>query len=144
MEDHACEVRAEWVDYNGHLRDACYALIFSHAIDGLMDEIGLDAAGRARHGSSLYTVETHIRYLHEVRGGERVRVQTRVVSHDAKRLRVAQAMFGQHSVEPVATAEQVLLHVSMEGAKVVPFPEAVRKALGVTVDDPGLHPGYEA
>ncbi len=26
-------VRAEWVDYNGHLRDAFYMLIFSFATD---------------------------------------------------------------------------------------------------------------
>ena len=29
-------VRAEWIDYNGHLRDAYYAVIFSEAIDVLM------------------------------------------------------------------------------------------------------------
>jgi acyl-CoA thioester hydrolase len=129
MKDHACEVRAEWVDYNGHLRDAFYALIFSHAIDALMDHIGLDAAGRARHRSSLYTVETHIRYLHEVRGGARVRVATRIASHDAKRLRVEQSMFVNARSEPVAMAEQVLLHVSTDGPRVAPFPEAVMECL---------------
>ena len=41
-------VLPEWVDYNGHLRDAFYLLIFSHATDALMDQLGLDEAGRAR------------------------------------------------------------------------------------------------
>ncbi|NQD80797.1 thioesterase, partial [Pseudomonas sp. CrR14] len=39
-------VQADWVDYNGHLRDAYYLLICSFATDGLMDLIGLDEAGR--------------------------------------------------------------------------------------------------
>jgi len=39
-------VRAEWVDYNGHLRDAFYMLIYSYATDALLDAIGLDAAAR--------------------------------------------------------------------------------------------------
>jgi acyl-CoA thioester hydrolase len=125
MDDYACEVRAEWVDYNGHLRDAFYALVFSHAIDALMDHIGLDAAGRARHRSSLYTVETHLRYLHEVKAGQAVRVQSRRMSHDTKRLRVSQAMFVEGRSEPVATAEQLLLHVATDGPRAAPFPQAV-------------------
>ena len=39
-------VRPEWVDYNGHLRDAFYLLIFSFATDALLDRIGLDDAAR--------------------------------------------------------------------------------------------------
>ena len=42
-------IAPEWVDYNGHLRDAFYLLIFSHATDALMDMLGLDEAGRARN-----------------------------------------------------------------------------------------------
>jgi acyl-CoA thioester hydrolase len=41
-------VLPEWIDYNGHLRDAYYALALSLATDALMDRIGLDAGYRAR------------------------------------------------------------------------------------------------
>ncbi|WP_425500897.1 thioesterase family protein [Pseudaquabacterium terrae] len=118
-------MQAEWVDYNGHLRDAYYALVFSHAVDALMDQIGLDAAGRARHRSSLYTVETQIRYLREVREGQALRVETRRMTHDAKRLRLQQTMFVEDGAEPVATAEQLLLHVDTDGPRAAPFPEPV-------------------
>lgn len=42
-------VQEDWVDYNGHLRDAYYLLIFSYATDALMERIGLmpTAAGKA-------------------------------------------------------------------------------------------------
>jgi len=32
----------QWIDYNGHLRDAYYAVIVSSAIDALMDRVGLE------------------------------------------------------------------------------------------------------
>jgi acyl-CoA thioester hydrolase len=129
VDDYRCEVRPEWVDYNGHLRDAYYGLIFSFAVDALMDHIGLDAAGRALHGSSLYTVHTQLRYLHELHAQQAVRVRTRVASHDAKRLRLEQSMWIEGRNEPVATAEQLLLHVATDGPRAAPFPEPVRARL---------------
>jgi len=35
-------ILAEWIDYNGHLRDAYYTLIVSLATDALMDRVGLE------------------------------------------------------------------------------------------------------
>ncbi|TAM06876.1 MAG: hypothetical protein EPN70_04455, partial [Paraburkholderia sp.] len=55
-------VRAEWVDYNGHLRDAFYMLIYSYATDVLLDAIGLDSAQRDARGRSMYTLEAHLIY----------------------------------------------------------------------------------
>ena len=43
-------VRAEWVDYNRHLRDAFYLLLFSYATDVLIERIGLDDAARTARG----------------------------------------------------------------------------------------------
>ena len=62
-------VRPEWVDYNGHLRDAFYMLIYSLATDAFMDGIGLgDETRRARH-RTLYTLEAHVTYLRDALGG---------------------------------------------------------------------------
>ena len=35
---------SDWIDYNGHLRDAYYGVVASLAIDALMDHLGLDRA----------------------------------------------------------------------------------------------------
>ena len=125
LQAYDAHVQPEWVDYNGHLRDAFYALIFSHATDALMDHIGLDAAGRACHHSSLYTLETHISYLHEVHAHQAVHVQTQLIAHDAKRLHVHQAMVVDGRIEPVAVAEQLLLHVTTGGPRAAAFPDVV-------------------
>lgn len=50
-------VLPEWVDYNGHLNDAYYALVFSRSLDALMDEIGLDEEGRKANAYTIFTLE---------------------------------------------------------------------------------------
>ncbi|MFM0096037.1 thioesterase family protein [Paraburkholderia nemoris] len=114
-------VRAEWVDYNGHLRDAFYMLIFSFATDALIDVIGLSDSVRKERGRSIYTLEAHINYLHEIKEGVQVRVDMRVLGHDAKRLHLYLEMFADEGVEPVAAGEQMLLHVDTSGPRAVAF-----------------------
>lgn len=104
-------VRPEWVDYNGHLRDAFYLLIFSFATDALLDRIGLDDAARKTRRRSVYTLEAHIAYLHEIKEGQRVRVDARVFAFDAKRLHLYLEMFAEGIDAPVSASEQMLLHV---------------------------------
>jgi acyl-CoA thioester hydrolase len=114
-------VVAEWVDYNGHLRDAFYLLIFSFATDTLIDLIGLPDAVRRSRKRSLFTLEAHVNYLHEIREGARVSVEMRVLGHDTRRLHLYLEMFADDGTEPVAASEQMLLHVDMEGPRAVGF-----------------------
>lgn len=114
-------VRAEWVDYNGHLRDAFYMLIFSFATDVLIDLIGLPDAVRKERRRSIYTLEAHISYLHEIKQGAQVRVDMRVLGHDAKRLHLYLELFAGDGDEPVAAGEQMLLHVDTGGPRAVAF-----------------------
>ncbi|WP_322102939.1 thioesterase family protein [Paraburkholderia sp. J41] len=118
-------VRGEWVDYNGHLRDAFYMLIYSFATDALLDAIGLNAAAREARGRSMYTLEAHVNYRREVKAGARLRVEMRVIEHDAKRIRVYLEMFAeggaQESAAPVSASEQLLLHVDRAGPRAAPF-----------------------
>ncbi|MGC3023614.1 thioesterase family protein [Burkholderia sp. DN3021] len=119
-------VRPEWVDYNGHLRDAFYLLIFSFATDALLDRIGLDDAARRERGRSVYTLEAHVNYLHEIKEGTQVRVDARVLAHDAKRLHLYLELFADGHDDAVSASEQMLLHVdTRDGAKSAPFDEDV-------------------
>ncbi|HZE04173.1 MAG TPA: 3-hydroxyacyl-CoA dehydrogenase NAD-binding domain-containing protein, partial [Solirubrobacteraceae bacterium] len=63
---HEVHVEPEWIDYNGHLRDAYYVLIASLAVDALMERIGIDARYREESHCTLYTLEMHIHYLREI------------------------------------------------------------------------------
>ena len=104
-------VQPEWIDYNGHVRDAYYALILSYASDALMDRLGMDAAYRAASGNTLYTVELHIHYLHEIHRGDSVIVGASLLGADHKRLHAAFDIGCEGKAALAATAELMLLHV---------------------------------
>ncbi|MDH0649907.1 thioesterase family protein [Pseudomonas sp. GD03858] len=116
-------VLPEWVDYNGHLRDAYYLLIFSYATDALMERIGLDADARGQSGHSLFTLEAHINYLHEVKLDTEVWVQTQIIGFDGKRLHLYHSLHREGFDEALAASEQMLLHVDLAGPKSAPFGE---------------------
>src|SRR5690625_5707805 len=71
-----CDVKADWVDYNGHMNDAEYARVFSLAVEQLMNKLGIDESFRNTYDYSIFTLETHICYLAEAH--ERETLQTTV------------------------------------------------------------------
>ena len=121
----------EWIDYNGHLRDAYYGLIVSLASDALMDRVGLDAAYRARSGCTLYTLEMHLHYMHEVHRSDTVAVSVRIEAADRKRIHATFEMRRSGDPAVAASAEVMLLHVHQSSDKVAaaPFPSEVSAAL---------------
>jgi acyl-CoA thioester hydrolase len=118
-------ISPDWVDYNGHLRDAFYLLIFSHATDALMDVLGLDEAGRARTGHTLYTLECHLNFLAEVKEGERVEVHTQLLAHDAKRLHIHHGLYRSGEDASLAQSEQMLMNIDSAAGRGAPFDEQV-------------------
>jgi acyl-CoA thioester hydrolase len=132
-------VQPAWVDYNNHLNDGYYMVIFSNATTTLMDHIGLGPAAREATGCTLFTLETHINYLREVKGGAEARIETQILDHDQKRLHVFHTMCAGESSEPRATNEQMLLHVDMSGPKAAPFrPEVLARIEAIAAAQAGL------
>jgi acyl-CoA thioester hydrolase len=118
------QIHPDWVDYNGHLRDAFYLLIFSYATDALMDTLGLDSENREASGHSLFTLELHLNYLHEVTLGAEVEVHTQLIAHDAKRLHLYHSLHRVGDGQELAGNEQMLLHVDLAGPHSAPFAQA--------------------
>ncbi|MEB0048599.1 MULTISPECIES: thioesterase family protein [unclassified Pseudomonas] len=133
----------EWVDYNGHLRDAFYLLIFSYATDALMDRLGLDSSNREASGHSLFTLELHLNYLHEVKLDAEVEVHTQIIAHDQKRLHLYHSLHGVGADKELAGNEQMLLHVDLAGPRSAPFSEKTLSALQVIVGDQADLPAPE-
>lgn len=138
-------IQAEWTDYNGHLNEAYYVLIFSHATDVFMKSIGIDPeAPERRTINSVYTLETHVRYLRECKEGDEVEVATRLIAFDAKRYHCLHEMYLSGSDQLLATAEMVLLHIDMTGPRSAPFPEEVSARLvGRLKQDEALEPSQQ-
>ena len=127
-------IAPEWIDYNGHLRDAYYGLILSYACDALMDQVGLDAAYRRATTCTLYTLEQHMHFLHEVKQFDQLDILVRVMAVDRKRIHAAFDFYCVRYTDPVALGEMMLLHVRQDpGPASVPFPPAIMSALEALV-----------
>ncbi len=118
---HRAQVRPEWVDYNRHMNEAYYVLVFGDATDAFYDHVGLDDAFRRHAEISIYTVEAHIRYLIEAPEGEMLEITTRVLSHDSKRLRLHHSMARTRDGAILAVTEIAALHVDKSMLKACPF-----------------------
>ncbi|MEW2389158.1 thioesterase family protein [Streptomyces venezuelae] len=138
-------VRPEWIDYNGHMSEAFYVLVFGYATDAMMIETGLHAGYRESTGCSLYTVEAHVRYLNDVSEGAHLAVRTRLLGADAKKARFTHEMYVVEDegdepapdASPVATTELLALHVDQNAGRAVPFPDEIRDRLtGLTEQPP--------
>lgn len=117
-------VQDAWVDYNGHMNDAEYARVFSLAVEALMDRVGLDEAGRAEHGYTIYTLETHLCYRQQAHRGEALSVAVTLLDSDAKRLHVLFTLTNADG-DTLATSEQMLMGIDVESGRPGAFPEPV-------------------
>jgi acyl-CoA thioester hydrolase len=124
---HQTTVAPEWVDYNGHLSEWAYLLVFGDNADAFFRYFGVAEDYRAA-GQSLYTAETHLRHLHEAHLGEPLRLSLQVLGTDTKRLHIAHEMTGATG-DLLATAEQMLLHVNAVAGMVTPFPPHIADRL---------------
>jgi acyl-CoA thioester hydrolase len=130
---HETRVRPEWIDSNGHMNLACYVVVFDQATDALFDALDIGTAYRARSGNSCFVAETHTLYEREVTEGEPVRVGTRLLGVDAKRLHFAHEMHHAASGERLALHELLCLHIDMARRRTAPWPEDRRAALEAAV-----------
>nr|WP_319246762.1 thioesterase family protein [uncultured Celeribacter sp.] len=121
-------VRPDWVDYNGHINMAYYAVIMDLGGDQMYPLLGLgETYAKSRHHTS-YTGEVHICYKRELKLGDSVQVHSRLLDFDAKRMVLFHEI--HHSDGWIAaTAEELLLHIDMSGPRVVPFPEDIAEKL---------------
>ncbi len=112
-------VHPEWLDYNQHMSEGYYGVAFCHVTDAFMDFIGLHAEYRSQTQCTIYTVETHINYLRELKVGNQLHFTTQLLGFDQKRMLVFHEMYHTEQGYLAATMEAMLLHVNHEPRVVV-------------------------
>ena len=105
-------VPSDWTDYNDHINESRYGQVFSDAADEIMRQIGADSDYVAS-GLSYFTVDIHIRFLQETKAGQPIRVETKILQGEGKKLKLSHEM-KDAAGDILATAEQLLIHVDLE------------------------------
>lgn len=114
-------VRPEWIDYNGHLSEPYYVLVFGHATDAVMARLGIVPE---HSGTSLYTLEAHVRYLDQVPPDAQLLVNTSVIGVTGKLLWLWHEMWCADRLR--ATEEVLMVHVDAAAGRASPFPDDLR------------------
>lgn len=115
-------VPPEWLDYNGHMSESNYLVMVGDAADAFFRYVGIDDAYRAA-GHSMYTAETHLHHLRESGLGDSLDATLQLLDVGPKSVHLFISLREEASREPVATAEQLLVHVDMASGRVVPMPD---------------------
>ena len=117
-------VEEGWIDYNGHMNMGYYTVLLDRCADEAFAEMGFGPDYAACRGLTTYTAEFHIRYLREVKLGDRLFSTFHLLDHDAKRFHSFQELYHEEGWL-AATGEGLTLHVDLSGPRVVPMPEDI-------------------
>ena len=123
-------VEEGWGDWNGHLNMAYYNVLFDRGIEDFLAAFGITEDSVAQGSGSSFTLEAHVTYLRELMIGDEVRVWTRILDWDAKRVHVVQSMEKLPDGFIAATSENMMLHVSLETRRAAPYPPEIAEKLG--------------
>ena len=106
-------IENQWIDYNGHFNMAYYGVLFDHAADQLFETFGLGPDYVKATNNSIFTLETHTSYLHEVSPTDLVMVESQIIDCDHKRVHYVQQM--KHATEGwvACVLEVMVAHVNL-------------------------------
>ena len=113
----------EWIDYNGHMNVAYYIMAFEIGIDSYKAVVGLTLDYIERTGQSTVALESHVTYQREAHLDERLRIETRILACDGKRVHVYQEIYRDTTL--LATQETLAVSFDTGARRTCPFEPAI-------------------
>ncbi len=114
-----------WIDYNGHMNVGYYHVAFDLAAEPFFEWLGLTPEFRKQHASSTFALQSQLHYLREVKVGEKLRFESRLIDADRKRIHYYQEMFHAEEGYLAATYESLSVHMDMTQRRSAPMPTAL-------------------
>lgn len=115
----------EYIDIMGHMNVMWYIHIFDYGTRNLFHSFGFGEEYVHQTGMGSFALESHIRYLGEVRLGESVTVRSRLLDRSEKTLHFIHFMTRDSNMELAATVEVLGAHIDLKARKITPFPQVI-------------------
>ena len=124
---HSEPLQDSWLDLYGHLNEAYYLVPLSNTTWIMQDHFGIGSEYFDATGCAIYTVETHLRYLNDVRAPASMDIETIILGSDAKKIWFAHRMLVEDRL--CATAEFMALHYNTREGRTMAMPAQVQADL---------------
>ena len=121
-ETYSRTIPEDYLDVMGHMNVMWYTHLFSMGLVGLMKLVGATETFDAQHDSGTFALESHIRYLSEVRVGQTIRIHTRMIGRSEKRFHILHFMTNDEKRDVSATFEIVGSFVNLSQRRTAPIP----------------------
>jgi acyl-CoA thioester hydrolase len=100
-------------------------MVCDHASEAFVEYVGMGEEYTRETRGSWVVLEAHATFSRELRRDDPLRVETRVLAHDAKRVHLFHTLYHAGEDHQAATVELMLMHVDLEARRASPFPPAV-------------------
>jgi len=127
-------VKEDWIDINGHMNMAYYIILFDQALTNFLEEIDLGSNYIRESGKSVFALENHVTYQHELKQGDPVCVHFQLLDIDHKFIHYFMRLLHRDNATVSATIEQISLNVNMDSRTPARFEQDKMDILRQTVE----------
>jgi acyl-CoA thioester hydrolase len=122
-------VQSGWIDYNDHMNVGYYHVAFDLAAEEFFQFLGFTPEFRQRNEGTTFALESHLNFLREVKQGDGLRFEARLLDFDAKRVHFYQEMFHADAGYRAASCESLSAFVSQATRRTAPMPAKLLELL---------------
>lgn len=115
----------DYLDEMGHMNVMWYTHLFSYGMGSLFECFGMSWEEIGKIDGGTFALESHVRYLSEVRVGQSVEVHSRLVARSAKRFHVVHFMVNLEKQDVSAVFETVGAYVNLKERRMAEIPEVI-------------------
>ena len=128
-ETHAQTIPEDYLDAMGHMNVMWYTHLFSLGFAGLIRIMGAIELFSPDSDGGSFMLESHIRYLSEVRAGQTIRIRSRLIGRSEKRFHALHFMTNDDKQDVSATFETVSSYVSLSQRRTAPLPSRLAASM---------------
>ena len=104
----------DWTDYNGHMNLAFYIHLFDQGWDVLLDKFEMGGDSAKIEKRSTFAVESHTKYIKEVKEGDLVDINLLFLDRDSKRFVYQLEIVNKNGDYRAATTEVCSVYVNLD------------------------------
>jgi acyl-CoA thioester hydrolase len=120
---------------SGHMTLSRIATFFDEATDTFRDDMHLGAAYSREHRRQMFVADSHIRFVSEIKAGDTIRTETRLVAMARNRLHLLHEIHKEDQAIPATIGEMLIIHVDMDTRRACPIPDERIVSLQALLDE---------